>query len=266
MSGADLYEDGFPHSTKEGYDAGCRGSGCPGALDHGFSCAQAFQRFNGDYGYRKKVEAGMSPSEIVAAEGAHAPAVVEKSAAKPQPQTKPQPEPTALAADAEPAAGAAAFPHGTAKGYGKGCHDGNTCPRSPATGRTCRQAYTEYQREYAVRRRANGGPLGKSKSKTSAPTEAVAAPSVDDALSPSYADLEDMNRKLLALSGEQTDVILSLRAQLADATDGTQQAEHSIGGADIAPQAVSINGVTITITITVGTAEHLLGQDLEVAA
>lgn len=76
MSGADLYEDGFPHSTVEGYNRGCRGNACPGLLENGISCAQTFSRFNGDYGFRKKVGAGMSASEIVAEE---------KTAAKPKP-------------------------------------------------------------------------------------------------------------------------------------------------------------------------------------
>lgn len=87
MSTMDLFEDGFPHSTREGYEAGCRGSACLGKLENGFSCSEAAVRYAGDYGYRKRVEAGMTPAEIADADAADraaaAPAGKAKAKAKP---------------------------------------------------------------------------------------------------------------------------------------------------------------------------------------
>lgn len=189
MSGLDLFEDGFPHSTKEGYDRGCRGHACPGALDHGFSCSEANVRWHGDYAYLKRVEAGLSPAEIAEADRA-------EQVVKPRPvrmRTKPTVTvkdsvesveekldlpfvplvgmPTLVFDASEPVMGSgaveffgvkhtpgpakSAVPHGSQAGYQRGCREG--CPGDPDTGRTCREAASEYQREYKLRRAANGG-------------------------------------------------------------------------------------------------------------
>lgn len=68
MSGLDLLVDGFPHGTIEGHTAGCRGEICPAKREHGWSCAGAVIRFRGDFVFRRRVEAGMGPSEIAAAD------------------------------------------------------------------------------------------------------------------------------------------------------------------------------------------------------
>lgn len=178
MSSADLLEDGFPHSTPDGYRAGCQGHVCPGVVDNGISCADAFARFNGDYGYRKKVEAGMSPKEIIAAEQAAGVVAVPK----PRPMVKPTAEPLpddvqaelddllvdeqeVIPADVTPSKPERKHPgpkvkplkHGTSYGYQRGCRD-DSCP-APG-GKTCRQAYRDYQNDYTARRRENGNPLG----------------------------------------------------------------------------------------------------------
>lgn len=60
-------DDDVPHGTQEGWHAGCRGSSCPSAAQ-GLSCTTAHRRYAGDYGFRKMVDAGLSPAQIVASE------------------------------------------------------------------------------------------------------------------------------------------------------------------------------------------------------
>lgn len=61
------------HGTVAGYQAGCHGStvSC-GAI---VSCADVYIRYQGDWGFRKRVDAGESPVDIVAAELAELDAV-----------------------------------------------------------------------------------------------------------------------------------------------------------------------------------------------
>lgn len=68
MSALDLLEDGFPHGTREGWEQGCRGKHCPSLEEHGISCTDARLRYQGDYRFRKRVDAGLSVAEIAAAE------------------------------------------------------------------------------------------------------------------------------------------------------------------------------------------------------
>lgn len=211
MSTMDLFEDGFPHSTREGYERGCRGSACLGKLEHGFSCSEAAVRYAGDYGYRKRVEAGMTPAEIAEADA------VERSAAAPAPKAKRKAAPVVEAA-ADPVGRAlvaaaveqaeaergevrdevAAAPkrratpeivHGTNAGYQRGCRRDEDCP-GDVDGLTCRGAYRAYQRDYSARRRAGGGvPLGSTKGQPRGtriqPAEVVAVAPVEEALPPS---------------------------------------------------------------------------------
>lgn len=82
---ADRLEDSFPHGTREGFDAGCRGGGCPAAAEHGLSCQRAKSLAAGDYQYQKLVRGGATPAAIAAALGlvpaitAEAPAPVERA-------------------------------------------------------------------------------------------------------------------------------------------------------------------------------------------
>lgn len=61
------------HGTVDGYRAGCSGStaSCGAAV----SCLDVFTRYSGDWGFRKRVDAGESPAVIVAEEAAEAEAV-----------------------------------------------------------------------------------------------------------------------------------------------------------------------------------------------
>jgi hypothetical protein len=52
------------HGTKAGYEAGCRGSHCPGKESVGMSCSQASIRYAGDMSYRRRVDAGLSAEAI----------------------------------------------------------------------------------------------------------------------------------------------------------------------------------------------------------
>lgn len=178
MSSMDLFEDGFPHSTPAGYEAGCRGSHCPGKDEHGFSCSEAHVRYAGDYSYRKLVEAGVGPAEIAKQDAVQAPVAAKVSlpervaaqrkpklvASKPAAAVEPRArlaEPRGVSAPRAPRE-APPVKHGTPSGYQRGCRDGLACPKPE--GVSCLDAYRAYQRDYAARRRANRGEaLGSTK-------------------------------------------------------------------------------------------------------
>jgi hypothetical protein len=186
VSGADLYEDGFPHGTPAGYERGCKGGACPSKVATGQSCRDASVRNRSDAQYRALVASG-APVEVLAQpEGAAAQAAPDTRVASldelrrsspraredrqltPAPErlhTVPAdlPQPVgeregATGGEERPAGrgGAAgehpraAIKHGTVAGYQHGCRD--DCP-GDADGLTCRQAKTDYARErYAARR------------------------------------------------------------------------------------------------------------------
>ncbi|WP_137843839.1 hypothetical protein [Microbacterium sp. 2FI] len=56
----DLYAIDFPHGTVDGYRQGCHGSVCGGLI----ACRDVYRRYQGDYSFRKKIDAGMSLAEI----------------------------------------------------------------------------------------------------------------------------------------------------------------------------------------------------------
>lgn len=62
--GADLFEDGYPHGTVEGFNDGCRGGACPGTLEYGLSCKRAHELAAGDFRYSRLAAAGKTPAEI----------------------------------------------------------------------------------------------------------------------------------------------------------------------------------------------------------
>lgn len=179
MSGADLLEDGFPHGTREGYERGCRGAACPGREEFGLTCEQARTRYAGDFGYRRLVDAGKSPVEIVAADRVRqeqdraaarrqeATVVEEKSKVKPVARPKlPAPVPVpevpdyVLAAVELPADERERLEqerdegrHGTYAGYIKGCRLGPQCPSKLLGGMSCLDASNAYSRDLARRKR-----------------------------------------------------------------------------------------------------------------
>lgn len=69
MSSSDLYVDGFPHGTAQGYDDGCRGGACPTGVAYGLSCKVAKAKSRGDFQYQKLVRSGASIPAIAEALG-----------------------------------------------------------------------------------------------------------------------------------------------------------------------------------------------------
>lgn len=61
------------HGTVDGYRAGCHGSA--NACGAPVSCVTVFTRYQGDWGFRKRVDAGETPADILAEELAEADAV-----------------------------------------------------------------------------------------------------------------------------------------------------------------------------------------------
>lgn len=68
MTGFVVYDDSFPHGTVAGYTGGCRGGACPAVL----SCRSVNTRYAGDWGFRRRVDAGDPVEKIVADEAAAA--------------------------------------------------------------------------------------------------------------------------------------------------------------------------------------------------
>lgn len=64
MSAADLFEDGFPHGTPQGYTDGCKSAACPGKAEFGMSCRMAWQAERSDRRYRRLADEGAPPPVI----------------------------------------------------------------------------------------------------------------------------------------------------------------------------------------------------------
>ncbi|WP_136043321.1 MULTISPECIES: hypothetical protein [unclassified Microbacterium] len=66
---ADILSDPtYPHSTAEGFTGGCRGSHCPGPVP----CRDVHTRYQGDFGFRRAIDAGETAAQIVERERKHA--------------------------------------------------------------------------------------------------------------------------------------------------------------------------------------------------
>ncbi len=61
MSAFDLLDDTFPHGTVEGHRRGCRGAACPAPL----ACRDVKRRYDGDYGFKRQIDAGVPLEEIL---------------------------------------------------------------------------------------------------------------------------------------------------------------------------------------------------------
>lgn len=57
----DLLADIALHGTVDGYRAGCTGNHCPSPI----TCAEVYTRYSGDWGYRKAVNAGGHPAQLI---------------------------------------------------------------------------------------------------------------------------------------------------------------------------------------------------------
>lgn len=116
MNGADLLEDGVPHGTTAGYDAGCRSlGGCPGKDgEWAQTCMTAKSRSRMEFGYSKAVAKGREVELLqreaderrtpppVPAKVARAKTSQQKQHGVPRPVARPRPSaPTPVAADLE---------------------------------------------------------------------------------------------------------------------------------------------------------------------
>ncbi|WP_291053661.1 hypothetical protein [Herbiconiux sp.] len=153
----DLYEDGFPHGTKAGYERGCKGGACPNAFEGLTICRDAFMRYNRDYAYRKAVDAGETPPPEFPAKAAASKA--------PRGEVRVFAEPTVTVADSvEPLPEAApakrvrtssdAVVHPSNAMYQRGCRKDNECPSFLEGGLSCRQASVAYKRGLVEAKRA----------------------------------------------------------------------------------------------------------------
>lgn len=64
MSAFDQLDDSFPHGSVEGHRAGCRGRICPAPM----ACSDVYQRYCGDYSFRRQIDAGVTAAEIFESE------------------------------------------------------------------------------------------------------------------------------------------------------------------------------------------------------
>jgi DNA-binding CsgD family transcriptional regulator len=74
---ATLYAPGFPHGTVDGYRRGCHGSVC-GAL---IACRDVYRRYQGDFTFRRQIDADVPVEEIYARDAAAADAARESDKA-----------------------------------------------------------------------------------------------------------------------------------------------------------------------------------------
>lgn len=107
MSALDQLDDGFPHGTLEGYRRGCRGSSCGAALP----CRDVYRRYNGDFGFRRLVDAGTPLEEILRRDAAEREGIEQRDKAAARAAKRGEPAPRA---SAEPRPRATTAPKRTA--------------------------------------------------------------------------------------------------------------------------------------------------------
>jgi hypothetical protein len=177
-----VHSPSFPHGTPAGFDAGCRSAACSGAYLSGITCRDAKRRYVGDWTFRRRVDAGMTPRDIVQLEAAEAEAetlarVAARAAAL-----------AAAKAEAKAAKAAGRTPripkvktskprrtigayapdgkiHGSLTGYRNGCTNPEMCPGPSLGVPTCTEAARKRRREDAQawrdRHRDNPRPAAK---------------------------------------------------------------------------------------------------------
>jgi hypothetical protein len=125
------------HGTPTGHDAGCRGSSCTNHRTGLMTCTEAHIRYQGDYAYRKAVDAGTATAEreVFAKPACVVVAVKRKPKALATPKLKPEPK----VRKRRLVAG-----HGSVSMYVKGCHKRELCPMPE--GGTCSDVMLDYGR------------------------------------------------------------------------------------------------------------------------
>lgn len=228
MGAADRLEDGFPHGTPDGYRQGCKGSHCPEGDEGRLSCMQAYTRYQSDFGYRRRVDEGMTPVQLAEFD---AKVAEEKRALVAQaPRSAPEPSPTA-----EPSAVPAIADerHGTTSGYAAGCRLKEACPGVALVGRSCTQAATEYQREVKRRKRAEKDATTPGVSK--APAEAAGDTPVLLAVRDQLAKSEGRVAELEGVLNDREQVNAAQAKRIAELTDRVAALEMEL---DVARAAV----------------------------
>jgi hypothetical protein len=246
------------------------------------TCTQVFRRYSSDWDFRRKLDSGMSVSEFLAAErdaikvrsdnfadeiveaaeghalvgkdasgelcscGERVPSVLEHIAT--HTVAAATTDPIEVAKPKAKSARRSAAEHGTTGMYAKGCHDGTLCPRGE-NGKTCREAYQEYQREYAARRKANAGaplvkgadkpkPVPKPKPPAEPASPAPVAPTAEVAAEPVVDELAEARQEIVRLMQE----VEHLKAQVAVQPTEIKRAE------------VDMDGMTVTVSVQIGRA------------
>lgn len=95
MNAAILHDTTFPHGSPDGFTAGCHGAHCPAPV----ACRDVYRRYNGDWSFRKKIDAGATPVDIVAEEAERERVAAEeeraarrKAKARQRPKSQPKPK------------------------------------------------------------------------------------------------------------------------------------------------------------------------------
>lgn len=142
-------DESLPHGTREGYQAGCQGSHCPGVERLGMSCRQASIRYASDLSYRRRIDGGLSPEAIWAEDQLEAAPAGVSDGSRVDGYGNGYAAPTVTVADSVPnfevfakepkRPGRPPSPHGTDQRWKKGCRE--NCPGGP-DGVTCTDAHT----------------------------------------------------------------------------------------------------------------------------
>jgi hypothetical protein len=122
--------------TPQGYIEGCRGANCANHRTERMTCTEAHIRYQGDWSYRKQVDAGTATTEKEVFMEPVKRKTVRTSTDIPPRLKRPM----------------LAHEHGTANGYAIGCHKEFPCPGN-RDGQTCTQAQAVKQQESRERRR-----------------------------------------------------------------------------------------------------------------
>lgn len=233
MSAADLFVEGFPHGTPQGFEQGCRGGACPAKVERGISCREAKTRAAWDAPFAAACARGEFPSAEE-----FAPEVPVKKAKRPKEEPIVE-KVVEVPAEPEPADG---IEHGTRKGYEAHRR------RHEVACQPCKDAINAYQKERKAARRV----------------EPVVKLVVDEGEDRSVADAEsarDAYKFWRATADERLAKINELEHELEESDDSLREQVALVLELREKLAAVSesvaydvVAGRTVTITVHVGGA------------